>query len=92
MQLNTASNILAIVFAGLGGALVPVSLLPGWAAAAAPAVPSFWAMRGMQEVLVDGAGLVDVLPSLAVLAGFGLVVLAVATARLRPDQEKLSWA
>lgn len=92
MQLNTASNVLGMTFAGLGGALVPIPLLPAWAATVAPAVPSYWALRGLQSVLSDGAGMADVLPDLAVLAGFAAVVFAVAAVGLRPDQRKQSWA
>src|SRR5687768_3897932 len=46
MQLNAATNIGTMVFAGLGGAITPLSVLPEWARTVAPITPSYWAMRG----------------------------------------------
>ncbi|GAA4955264.1 hypothetical protein GCM10023238_22350 [Streptomyces heliomycini] len=60
-QLSVIANILALVFAGLGGALTPQSAMPDWAEPFAPAVPSYWAMRGFNEVVLRGGGVADVL-------------------------------
>lgn len=80
-QLNAASNLAGLVVAALGGALVPVYVLPTWAQQIAPATPSYWAMRGFRIALQDGGGLVDVLPSAGMLLVFA-VAAAVIAARL----------
>jgi ABC-2 type transport system permease protein len=92
VQMTSAANILALAMAGLGGALVPQALLPSWAAPLAPAVPSYWAVRGLQRVISAGAGVGGVAAELGVLlafaTGFGLLALLL----LKPDQRKVSWS
>jgi ABC-2 type transport system permease protein len=74
--------------AGLGGALVPLALLPPWAAPAAPFVPSYWAVEGMRHALAGGAVGRDVL----VLAAFGAGFALLAALLFRPEQGKVSWS
>ncbi|SDH49219.1 ABC-2 type transport system permease protein [Actinokineospora alba] len=91
MQLTTVGNVLALVFSGVGGALVPLSVLPVWLQPLAPAVPSYWAVRGLQSAFTGGdLGSVAV-PALALL-GFtaGFVVAAVLV--FRPNERKVSWS
>jgi ABC-2 type transport system permease protein len=90
-QFNAANNIVTMVLAGLGGALVPVSLLPGWLQPVAPLTPSYWVMRGCRQVIVQGHGLTGVLPSLAVLAGLTLVAATAGAMLLRPDRAKEAY-
>ena len=77
MQLNSFVNVGTMLMGGLGGAITPIESLPGWAQAIAPAVPSYWAMRGYQTVILDDGGLGAVmLPTLVLLgfaAGFGIL-------------------
>ena len=65
----------------LGGALVPVSLLPGVLRTVGRFTPHYWALRGMQDVMVRGAGVGDEWRNLLVLVGFAAVVLAVFAPR-----------
>ncbi|GAA5084301.1 ABC-2 type transport system permease protein [Thermocatellispora tengchongensis] len=92
VQMTSAANILAITMAGLGGALVPQSLLPAWAAPVAPATPSYWAVRGMREVVSTGAGVAEVAAELAALAAFAALFSTLAVVLLKPDQRKISWS
>ena len=46
-----------MLFGAIGGALVPLSVLPQWAKTIAPLTPTYWAMRGFRSVILDGAGL-----------------------------------
>lgn len=92
MQLTAVTNLAAVVFAGLGGAVAPVSSLPGWAAAIAPATPSYWAMRGFRSVIIDGQGVGAVALPTAVLLGFAVVFVGVAATRFRYEETKVSWA
>ncbi|MGL6097081.1 MAG: ABC transporter permease, partial [Fimbriiglobus sp.] len=66
----------------LGGLWLPSFVLPGWARDVALALPTTWAMRGLDGVTWQGRGLLAVAPSVAVVAGFTAVFLAVAVARL----------
>lgn len=91
-QVNIVANLGTVVLAGLGGALVPVSLLPGWTGAVAPAVPPYWAMRGFRAVILDGGGLSAVALPAAVLVGFTGAFVALAMARFRATERKVSWA
>lgn len=79
-ELGMISDIGAMVLSSMGGALVPLVLLPGWAQAAAHVSPGYWALLMMKAaVRGDAAG---VLVPGAVLAGLGVVAGAFATRRL----------
>jgi ABC-2 type transport system permease protein len=69
-----------VVLTALGGALVPLSVLPGWAAAAAPASPGYWAMTALHGALIGQAG--ATLRAAGVLAAIGLAAAAVAAWRI----------
>jgi ABC-2 type transport system permease protein len=90
-QLNAVTNLGTMVLGGLGGALVPVHELPKWVQPIAPVSPVNWAMEGYRDVILDGAGVADVLPSLAAMSGLALLLAAVALARLRHDAPKRTW-
>lgn len=47
VQVSSVSSLLAPVLASLGGALVPVHLLPWWVQQVAPLSPTFWIMKGL---------------------------------------------
>lgn len=79
-ELGMVSDIGAMVISALGGALVPVSIMPGWAAAAAHASPGYWALR-MLQAAVRGDTLGTLRPA-GVLLGLALVFGAFALHRL----------
>jgi ABC-2 type transport system permease protein len=90
-QLNAVTNLGTMVLGGLGGALVPVRELPTWVQPIAPASPVNWAMEGYRDVILDGAGVADVLPSLAAMTGLAALLVGVALWRLRTDAPKRTW-
>lgn len=91
-QANAMANLGTAVLAGLGGALVPLYLLPAWVHRVAPAVPSYWVMRGFRSVTLDGAGVgAAVLPA-AVLCAFAGAALAVALVRFSAEDAKAFWS
>jgi ABC-2 type transport system permease protein len=92
LQLNAATNVGAMVLGGLGGAVTPIDTLPGWAQALAPFTPTYWAMEGFTDVIIDGAGLRQIGAPLGVLAAFTAGFLVVAALRFRVEESKLSWA
>lgn len=92
LQLNAATNIGAMFLGGLGGAVTPVETLPQWAQTLAPFTPTYWAMTGFTDVIVDGAGLADLGQPLGILAVFAVGFTLVAALRFRVEDSKLSWA
>jgi ABC-2 type transport system permease protein len=92
MQLNAVTNLGTMVLAGLGGALAPITALPAWAQAIAPAIPSYWAMRGYRSTILDGGGLGEVALPVVVLLGFAVGFSVVAWARFRVEETKVFFA
>lgn len=66
----------------LGGLWLPSFVLPGWARDVALALPTTWAMRGLDGVTWQGRGLGATLPGVGVVAAFAAVFLGIAVARL----------
>lgn len=92
IQLNAITNAGAMLLGGLGGAVAPVELLPGWARAVAPAMPTYWAMRGFRAVTMAPGGLSEVALPIAVLLAFALVFVMIAVNRFQVEATKVSWA
>lgn len=59
----------------LAGALFPVTLLPDWAQALSRAVPAFYGLSGIRDVLLADAGLFDVIDEILVISAFNAVLL-----------------
>jgi ABC-2 type transport system permease protein len=75
------------VFAGLGigalgGAMVPPEIFPPIMQTISRLTPHRWALDGFRE-LIGGGTIANVLPELGVLAAFAVVLLTLATWRLR---------
>jgi ABC-2 type transport system permease protein len=92
MQLNAATNIGTMVFAGLGGAITPLSVLPAWARTIAPITPSYWAMRGFRSVTLTNGDLGSVALPILVLLSFAAGFAILAGLRFRAEETKISWA
>jgi len=80
-----------VLFGALGGALVPIEVIPRWARAIAPVTPTYWIMRGFRSVILDGHGLTAVALPCCVLLGMSLVFAAVALRRFRFSDAKVSF-
>ncbi|GAA3465985.1 ABC transporter permease [Nonomuraea roseola] len=79
-ELSVISDVGALTLSSLGGALVPLSLMPEWAQVAAPASPGYWALTMMQSAVAgDVAG---TLRPAAVLLAIGVMAGAFAARRL----------
>lgn len=87
-QLNAMGSAGSMVFAVLGGAFVPVDVMPGWAQLVAPATPTYWAMRGFRAVILESGGLAEVALPVAVLAGLTALFAGVAAVRFRFEESK----
>jgi ABC-2 type transport system permease protein len=78
-ELSVIYDIGGLILSSLGGALVPLSVMPGWVRHVAPASPGYWAVSVLRAALHgDGAGTIR---ASAVLLGFALSFGAVAALR-----------
>jgi ABC-2 type transport system permease protein len=90
-QANAFAIVGMVLFGGIGGALVPFDVLPGWAQALAPTTPTYWAMRGFRSVILDGQSLGGIAAPVGILAAMSVVFALVALRRLRFDDHKVGW-
>ncbi|GAA4557830.1 ABC transporter permease [Planotetraspora kaengkrachanensis] len=86
-ELSAAYDIGGMLLSSLGGALVPLAVLPSWVAAAAPISPGYWAVRGLQGALAGDARSVAV--ACGVLVCVALVCDSLASVRLRGRSGRL---
>lgn len=91
-QFNAFAYLGALVMAGLGGALTPFETLPAWAQKIAPLVPTYWATRAFEEVILDGHGLAEIRVELGVLVLFGVVFFVLGSLLFRSDRQRSTWA
>ncbi|HEU4962255.1 MAG TPA: ABC transporter permease [Bacilli bacterium] len=77
------TQILTMGGAVVGGLWFPYDFLPRSAQVVGLFTPQYWAQHGFQDVMIRGAHLTDVWPTLLVLIGFGVLGLLVALARYR---------
>ena len=81
-----------VLFGAIGGALVPISVLPSWARSIAPATPTYWAMRGFRSVILDGTGTSGVFLPTAILLAMSTALAVGSLARFRLGDTKTSFA
>jgi ABC-2 type transport system permease protein len=74
-EMSAAFDIGGIMLSGLGGTVVPLSVLPHWVHVAAPISPAYWALAAMHGALQGhtSAALTASLALLAFAAGFAAV-------------------
>ncbi|MFI9504681.1 ABC transporter permease [Nocardia sp. NPDC052566] len=90
-NVSAMQNLCQLVVLGMGavgGAVVPVRLMPPWCRPLAPLTPQYWAMDGMRQVLAERGGLVDIAPHLAVLAGWACVLSLIAAVAFDPGSRR----
>jgi ABC-2 type transport system permease protein len=86
-ELSAAYDIGGMLLSSAGGALVPLSVLPGWVADVAPASPGYWAARGLHAAL-DGDSRTAA-AACGTLLAMALVCGALASVRMRGRSSKL---
>jgi len=82
-QGNGLSIMIGMVMAMLGGCWYPIELFPAVMRSAAQALPTYWSMQGMLDILVRGQGITDVLLEAGVLFGFALVFFLIGVLRFK---------
>jgi ABC-2 type transport system permease protein len=80
-----------VLFGAIGGAFVPLSYLPSWAHTIAPVTPTYWAMRGLTSVILDGRSFGGTLRPTLMLAAMGAAFAIVALRRMRFDETKIGF-
>jgi len=86
-QLTAVANLGTMLLAALGGAITPISTLPGWAAPLAPLSPMYWVMGGFRSIVVGDGTSALVLP-IGVLAAEAVVFLGIARWRFSVGDRK----
>jgi ABC-2 type transport system permease protein len=79
---DLTATFVAFVLGILGGSLVPLSELPDAMTRLARFTPNGWAQDAFAELSAGGAGVVDVLPEVAVLLAWAVVTAALGLALL----------
>lgn len=84
-RVDSILPIAGIVLGALGGCMVPLEVFPPGLARVADLTPHAWAVRAWQTLAIDGGDVGDIAPSLAVLTGAAVALLALGAALLRRD-------
>jgi ABC-2 type transport system permease protein len=79
-ELSAVTDIGSLLLTCLGGALVPLAAMPGWARAIAPVSPGYWATRGLRGALTGDTP--TTLVSVAILIGVATAAAGIAALRL----------
>ena len=69
-------TIAIVVMAAVGGCWWPIGIEPPWLQNLAHVFPTAWAMGAFNDLMLRRLALVEVLPAVAALVGFGLLYLA----------------
>jgi len=82
-QVSGLSTLLILTLAALGGAMVPLFVMPDFMQTAARITPHAWALLGYQKLIVAGGSTRDILPHVTALLGFAATFFAVAVWRFK---------
>lgn len=86
------SNLSAITLAGLGGAIVPMKLLPSWVQPWSEFIPTHSAMQGLLLAFGPDPSLGSVLLPAGTLIGFAGAAAALAAIRFSVEDAKGAWS
>lgn len=86
-QATLAGGAISLIFAAVGGIMVPKLIMPPTMQAATQLSPMSWALEAFWDVLLRGGGVTAVLPEAGALALFGLLALGAAALLLRRDYQ-----
>lgn len=71
------TNAVAAILLLISGVYYPISTLPNWLQPIARLSPATYVIEGMRACLLDGVRTIALLPTVGVLIGIGLVVIAI---------------
>jgi ABC-2 type transport system permease protein len=78
----TLASLIYLFLGFAGGSFLPLNSLPPSVRAFSPLSPFYWGTQGYRKLIVEGAGTAAILPNAAVLAGLGVVLLAIGSLAL----------
>ncbi|HEX8745071.1 MAG TPA: ABC transporter permease [Thermoleophilaceae bacterium] len=81
-QIQQLTNVLVLLLGLIGGAMAPLSTMPGWVQAIAPASPDYWAVDLFSGAMAAGAPPSRLLADAAVLALFTAVLVTLGAPRI----------
>jgi ABC-type multidrug transport system permease subunit len=84
-QIAMFSIVPMLVLAGLGGAWMPLEVTGETFQAVGHLTPTYWAMQGMQNLILRGQGLPGILLPTVVLCGFGIVFFGISVWRFQTE-------
>ena len=82
-QASSMGVFVGLALGALGGCMIPFAVMPDAMQTVARLLPHSWALLGLQSLVRDGGGVASVAPNLAVLLGYGVVVMGLAAWRFR---------
>lgn len=82
-QANGLGTFLILTMSAVGGAWFPTFLLPSFMQVLSKFTIVYWSVEGFLQVLWNGSGFVEILPSLGILIGIGLLVNVVSFWRFK---------
>ena len=82
-QAGSIGPALGLMLGLLGGTMVPADVFPSAMRTVAHITPHAWAMDAFREMVLDNAGLLQILPQLGVLLVFAAVLFAISVLRFR---------
>lgn len=90
IQIDVISNLLTILFATLGGALVPSFSLPELGEDIAPVTPTYWAVDGSRALILENEGFSAIVAPTGALLGFAVLFAVIAATRFRFSDAKVA--
>ena len=82
-QASSMGVFVGLALGALGGCMIPIQVMPPAMQTVSRLTPQSWALLGLQDTIKTDGGLDTVLPNVAVLAVYGLVVMGLASWRFR---------
>jgi ABC-2 type transport system permease protein len=77
-QVSALAVAVSLIFAALGGLMVPSYVMPGPMRVLAVATPHAWALQGYHDVMLRGGGIQSVIPEFAILIAFATALFGAA--------------
>jgi ABC-2 type transport system permease protein len=80
-QAGALNAIVALSLAAIGGVFIPLSQAPESLVVISQITPHYWFLRGINSLAASTTGFVDILPSILVLVGMGVVLGGIGLVR-----------
>lgn len=77
-QANGMGTFLILMMSAIGGAWFPTFILPGFIQVLSKFTIVYWSIEGFLQVLWNGDGFIEILPTIGVLLGIGVIINAVS--------------